>query len=232
MNHMSKLVFASSCLFLTPLALADAPSLSFIEANYSMFDDDEFGDEDLDFDGYQLNLSFAVSDSFYIPLSYASSSADDFVSTSFSQEFYSEDFAETMNYDLNETQLGLGFAFARTENSFFHAELGYLGLEVKLDSSFDFTVISNGEIFEDSGSFSISDSFDGLYGELGYQAKFDNGLQTSLAVLYRRVTSSGETIDDTSALVEFLYNFTDNFALKAGYETGDKRILVGARYNF
>lgn len=105
------------------LALAVAPfaasagelSYSYIEGGYARVDLEADAIGDVDFDGFQLRGSAAVSDSIYLFGGYGSVTNDDFGT----------------DIDFSELQLGAGFRHGLSDRADFIGELGYVRQEVE-----------------------------------------------------------------------------------------------------
>lgn len=126
-------------------ASANELSYTYVEGGYAQvtLDGEDLGAGDIDFDGFQLRGSAAMTDNVYAFGGYGSVTNDDFGA----------------DIDVNEVQLGAGFRHGLSERADFIAELGYVRQEVEaLGESFDAT---GGRL---SAGFRglLSDHFEGL----------------------------------------------------------------------
>jgi hypothetical protein len=142
---MKKLLVLALALAAAPLAAqADEISYTYVESGYAAVDLDlAFDGPELDFDGFQLRGSAAISDSLYVHGGYGSVTNDD----------------AGFDLDFNVAQLGLGYRFGLSDRADLVGELGYIRQE--------FDAGSNGSVKADGGRVSVgvrallADNFEG-----------------------------------------------------------------------
>lgn len=221
-------------LTISPLSsvYAKQPSLDFVQVGYAQIElDDETSDQS-DADGFSFSLNKAFSDSWYGGVSYDIYSTDEserFIINEGTQFEFIEDVATDL--DLSATSIGLGYKIDMNETSFVTIEGGYYSLDVDVDGLFSLTYTNPEQGTNFSNRFSNSVSFSGYYADVSYQARVDQ-FQYGIGVLYRRVSESGITIDDTGLTLEAAYYLTDNFAIRANFESSDTLLSLGVRYDF
>lgn len=210
-------------------SLASQPNLDNVQAAYSTIElDDGLSDPD----GFAFGASKAFSDNWYGSISYETYSTSN-ESSFLYNEGTPEEFLETQlqNVDLTATAIGIGYKVDMGDNSFITIEGGSyrLSLDLTNDFSIRYTDTSRSPNINDRSSESTSLS--GFYIETSYQQRSEQW-QYGIGVLYRDVGNSRGDIDETGLTLELMYYFTDDFAVRANYESSDTLFGIGVRYDF
>jgi hypothetical protein len=145
-----------------PLARADGPSYSFVEAGYLVTDIDDFDEE---FDGFAVGGSFEIVENWFVYAGYLDQSA----------EFFGVD------VDATEFDVGFGYAFPLTDAMDLYGRVGYTEVEIE---AFDESVDDDGYVLSVGLRASVTEQLE-LQGAVNYVDLSDSGDDTSLGLAAR-----------------------------------------------
>lgn len=183
---------ATTTALLPFLAQAEGLSYSYVDAAYINTDIDQFDEE---VDGFALRGSFEITEQVFVFAGYSNQSTEVFGT----------------DIDVEQMNLGLGYAWPIGPSADIYGKVGYVSAEV------------------DAGGFDADD--DGYLLGVGLRGRPADQIELEGAVNYTDLSDSGDT---TTFGVGARWYFTEQFAVGVEGEFGDDANTygVGVRWNF
>jgi hypothetical protein len=229
----AKTLIAAALLCASGIAAANQPNLSFVELGYGQTKVDDFFEDD-SFSGFNFGASFELNESWYVPISYYSHTADDTENLFFEGDGFRQEGRIKTSVDFSQLSIGLGYQFSVTDNAIVTVDVNYLQLKAKVKGSGNIRFFQDNELVAaDDFSESDSETEDGFSARVIYRNLLTESFQFNLGIQQSVIRIDSETTSDTAGIIEGLYHFNDALSLKLSATIGEDQLLVAsARYSF
>jgi len=228
---MKKIIAVSCLMLVSSLALAEAPSYSYLEITYASLQSEE-GDvfEAFDIDGVELAASYALTDHVRITTNYRRGTGN--LSDDITTGLYGYQERDEIDVTSSMIDFGVGYYGLINESTTWDINVGYS--QIDRDITFKYTesyLDADGNRVKDwveKEEYSSEDN--GVILSLGVRSNITDSLELNGGVAIMNLSGSHEEVLSMGAL----YTFSSGIGITASLRASSDFALfgVGARYTF